>query len=75
MKHLTYAVEQGKAMQLRPGWLGPAAFETAEALRKTGQKGGACEHYSLFMELAASTSPDRRDATRWMNELACPTER
>jgi tetratricopeptide (TPR) repeat protein len=74
-KHLGYAVEQGKAAQPRPGWLAPAAFEAGEALRKSGQKKDACERYALYMELSPSTAPDRRDATRAMNDLACPTER
>ncbi|MBS2020761.1 MAG: zinc-ribbon domain-containing protein [Deltaproteobacteria bacterium] len=73
-KHLVYAVETGKAAQPRPGWLGSAAFEAGETLHKTGQKKEACEHYQLFMELAAPTSPDRRDAIKAMNELGCPYE-
>ncbi|MDF2692554.1 MAG: hypothetical protein K0S65_937, partial [Labilithrix sp.] len=73
-KHLVYAVEQGKAAQPRPGWLAGAAFEAGEALRKTGQKKDACEHYALFMELAPTTSPDRRDAIKAQNELGCPSE-
>ncbi|HVJ93402.1 MAG TPA: tetratricopeptide repeat protein, partial [Labilithrix sp.] len=73
-KHLVFAVEKGKSVQPRPGWLGPAAFEAGEALRKTRQKKEACEHYSLYMELAGVTSPDRRDALRAQSELGCPTE-
>ncbi len=73
-KHLAYAVEHGRTAQPRPGWLGPAAFEAGEALRKTGQKKEACEHYQLFMELAAPTSPDRRDALKAQNDLGCPWE-
>jgi tetratricopeptide (TPR) repeat protein len=72
VKHLVYAVDNGKSAQPRPGWLGPAAFEAAEMLRKTGQKKEACDRYQLFMELSAATSPDRRDATRAMSDLACP---
>ncbi|MBX3209407.1 MAG: tetratricopeptide repeat protein, partial [Labilithrix sp.] len=73
-RHLVYAVGQGRTAQPRPGWLGPAAFEAGEALYKTGQKKEACEHYQLFMELAAPTSPDRRDAVKAMNDLGCPWE-
>ena len=73
-KHLAYAVEHGRAAQPRPGWLGPAAFEAGEALRKTGQRKEACEHYQLFMELAAPTSPDRRDALKAQSDLGCPWE-
>ncbi len=74
VKHLTYAVEKGKAAQPRPGWLGPAAFEAGEVLRKTGNKKDACEHYHLYMELAAPTSADRRDAIKAMNDMGCPWE-
>ena len=73
-KHLVYAVEHGRTAQPRPGWLGPAAFEAGEALRKTGQKKEACEHYHLYLELAAPTSPDRRDALKAQNDLGCPSE-
>jgi predicted Zn finger-like uncharacterized protein len=73
-KHLVYAVEQGKSSQPRPGWVGGAAFEAGEALRKIGQKKEACDHYHLFMELAPTTSPDRRDAIKAQNELGCPSE-
>ena len=73
-KHLVYAVEQGKALQPRPGWLTLAAFEAGETLRKTGQKKEACEHYHLFMELSSSSSPDRRDALKAQTELGCPWE-
>jgi tetratricopeptide (TPR) repeat protein len=73
-KHLSFAVENGKSMQPRPGWLGSAAFEAGEALRKTGQKKEACDQYHLFMELAPSTSPDMRDAAKAQKDLACPTD-
>ncbi len=73
-RHLAFAVDTGKGLQPRPGWLGPAAFEAAEVLRKTGQKKEACEHYQLFMELAAPTAPDRRDAARAIKELDCKTD-
>lgn len=73
-RHLTYAVQEGKGAQPRPGWLGNTAFEAGEVLRKTGQKKEACEHYHLYLELAAPTAPDRRDALRYTNELGCPYE-
>ncbi len=73
-KHLVYAVENGKKAQPRPGWLASAAFEAGEALRKTGQKLPACEHYKLYLELAAPTAPDRRDALRAVQDLACPND-
>jgi predicted Zn finger-like uncharacterized protein len=73
-RHLVYAVEHGKKAQPRPGWLANAAFEAGEALRKSGQKAAACEHYKLYLELAAPTAPDRRDALRAVQDLACPNE-
>lgn len=73
-RHLAYAVDHGKSMQPRPGWLASAAFEAAEALRKSGQKKEACDQYRLFVELAPSTSPDMRDAKKALSDLACPAD-
>jgi tetratricopeptide (TPR) repeat protein len=70
-KHLAFAVEKGKDLQPRPGWLGQAAFEAGEAFKKTGNKKSACENYQLFMDLSPSTAPDRRDATAAMSGLGC----
>lgn len=74
-KHLAFAVEKGKSMQPRPGWLGPAAFEAGEALKKTGKKADACDSYRLFVELSAPTNPDRRDALKAIDALSCPSDR
>jgi predicted Zn finger-like uncharacterized protein len=74
-KHLAYAVEQASDMKPRPGWLGPAAFEAAEALKKTGQKKTACDDYAIYLELAPPSDPDRRDALRSQKELGCLPER
>ncbi|MCL2724950.1 MAG: zinc-ribbon domain-containing protein [Polyangiaceae bacterium] len=71
-KHLSFAVDAGKTMQPRPGWLGPAAFQAGEALRKVGQKAKAIEAYNLYMELAAPTAADRRDAVRALKDLGAP---
>ena len=71
-RHLSFAVENGKSMQPRPGWLGPAAFAAGEVLRKTGKRTEACDAYRLFMDLSAPTNPDRRDAIRGMSEAGCP---
>ncbi len=68
-KHLAFALEAGKKAQPRPGWLGNAAFEAGEALRKTGQKNEAREAYELYFELAPPADPDRRDATRGMQAV------
>lgn len=74
-KHLAFAAEKAKSIQPRPGWIFKAAFEAAEALRKTGKKAEACENYKLFMDLAPPTHPDRRDAKKGMEESGCPPER
>jgi Tfp pilus assembly protein PilF len=74
-KHLEFAVEKGKSMQPRPGWLVKASFEAGDALRKTGKKAEACEAYKLFLELSPPTHPDRRDATKGMTDSACPPEK
>jgi type IV pilus assembly protein PilF len=73
-RHLAFAVENGKTAQPRPGWLGRAAFEAGEALRKTGQKQQAIEAYNLYMELSTPSDPDRRDALRALKELGAPYE-
>jgi predicted Zn finger-like uncharacterized protein len=74
-KHLAFAVEQGKKAQPRPGWLGRAAFENAEAQRKTGHKPEAIESYNLFLELSSSNDPNRREGLRALKELGAPYER
>jgi len=68
-KHLAFAMDAGKKAQPRPGWLGNAAFEAGEALRKTGQKQQAIEAYELYFDLAPPSDPDRRDATRGLQQV------
>jgi Tfp pilus assembly protein PilF len=74
-KHLAYALDKGKSLQPRPGWLMKASFEAGEALRKSGKREDACEAYRLFMELSPPTHPDRRDATKGMTDSGCPPEK
>ncbi len=74
-KHLAFAFDAAKKMQPRPGWLGRAAFEAGEALRKTGQKQQAVEAYNLYLEISSPTDPDRRDALKGLKELGAPYER
>ena len=71
-KHLLAAVDAGKALEPRPAWLGPAAFSAGEALRKTGQKPEAIAAYNVFLELAAPSATQRRDALRGLEELGAP---
>ena len=74
-KHLAFALEAGKKAQPRPGWLGNAAFEAGEALRKTGQKKEAIEAYELYFELAPPSDPDRRDATKGLQAVGGNVDR
>jgi predicted Zn finger-like uncharacterized protein len=74
VKHLAFAVEQGKKAQPRPGWLGRAAFENGEAQRKTGHKPEAIESYNLFLELSSSNDPNRREGIRALKDLGAPYE-
>ena len=54
----------------RPAWLAPLEFLTAEALRKSGRKADAVEHYRRFLEIAPVNSPDRADAQRALKQLS-----
>ena len=73
-RHLAFAAEQGKKAQPRPGWLARAAFENGEAQQKTGHKQEAIDSYNLFLELASTTDPNRRDALRGLKDLGAPYE-
>lgn len=53
----------------RPGWYGNVEFLAAEALRKSGKKNEAVEHYKRFLEVAPVNSPDRADALAAVNQL------
>ncbi|MDP8999836.1 MAG: tetratricopeptide repeat protein, partial [Myxococcota bacterium] len=53
----------------RPGWMAPLEFLTAEALRKTGRKLDAADHYRRFLEIAPVSSPDRADAQAALTRL------
>jgi tetratricopeptide (TPR) repeat protein len=66
VKHLSFAATEGEKLDPRPGWLPDAEFGAAEALRKTGAKDLAIEKYKRFLEIAPTSSPDRKDA---MNAL------
>jgi predicted Zn finger-like uncharacterized protein len=73
-RHLAFAVEQGKKAQPRPGWLGRASFENGEAQQKTGHKQEAIDSYNLFLELASTNDPNRRDALKALKDLGAPYE-
>ena len=55
---------------MKPGWLAPLEFLTAEALRKTGKKAEAIDHYKRFLDIAPINSPDRLDAQQALATLA-----
>ena len=74
-RHLAFAMDAAKKAQPRPGWLGNAAFEAGEALRRTGQKTQAIEAYQLYFDLASPSDPDRRDAARGLQQVGGSLER
>lgn len=53
----------------RPGWLAPLEFLSAEALRKTGRKLEAADHFRRFLEIAPVSSPDRAEAQAALGRL------
>ncbi len=63
------AVKTAEKMDPRPAWLIPLEFLSAEALRKTGRRPDAVEHYRRFLESAPLNSPDRADAQRALAQL------
>jgi tetratricopeptide (TPR) repeat protein len=69
LAQLLPAVVTAEKMEVRPGWLAPLEFLSAEALRSTGRKADAVEHYKRFLEIAPTSSPDRLDAQRMLQQL------
>jgi predicted Zn finger-like uncharacterized protein len=63
------AVTTAEKIAPKPGWLAPLEFLTAEALRKTGKKPSAIEHYQRYLEIAPVNSPDRLDAQQAIASL------
>jgi tetratricopeptide (TPR) repeat protein len=63
------AVKTAEKMDPRPAWLIPLEFLSAEALRKTGRRPDAVEHYRRFLESAPLNSPDRADAQKALAQL------
>ncbi len=66
---LLAAASTAEKAEQRPGWLAPLEFLTGEALRKTGRKADAIEHYRRFLEIAPASSPDRVDAQTALAQL------
>ncbi|HTQ47227.1 MAG TPA: tetratricopeptide repeat protein [Polyangiaceae bacterium] len=69
LAQLLPAAQTGEKLASRPGWLAPAEFLTAEALRKSGRRSDAAEHYQRFLEIAPVNSPDRADAQKALAAL------
>ncbi|HEX4445472.1 MAG TPA: tetratricopeptide repeat protein, partial [Polyangiaceae bacterium] len=64
------AVATAEKMSLKPGWLAPLEFLVADALRKTGKRADAVDHYKRFLEIAPVNSPDRLDAQQALSALS-----
>jgi tetratricopeptide (TPR) repeat protein len=69
MAQLLPAVAAGEKSEIRPGWLAPLEFLTAEGLRTSGHRADAIEHYKRFLEIAPVNSPDRYDAQKALDAL------
>jgi tetratricopeptide (TPR) repeat protein len=69
LAQLLPAAQTGEKQTSRPGWLAPLEFLTAEALRKSGRRSDAAEHYQRFLEIAPVNSPDRADAQKALAAL------
>jgi tetratricopeptide (TPR) repeat protein len=69
LAQLLPAVTAAERIEVRPGWLAPLEFLSADALRSAGRKADAVEHYRRFLEIAPISSPDRLDAQRALEQL------
>jgi tetratricopeptide (TPR) repeat protein len=69
LAQLVPAVTAAEKFPQRPGWLAKAEFLTADALRKSGRRADAVEHYKRFLEIAQVNSPDRADAQHYIQQL------
>ena len=69
LAQLLPAVGAGERMEVRPAWLAPLEFLVAEALRATGKRAEAIDHYKRFLDIAPVSSPDRYDAQKALDGL------
>jgi tetratricopeptide (TPR) repeat protein len=69
LAQLLPAVTAAEKMEIRPAWLAPLEYLTAEALRGAGRKADAVDHYRRFLEIAPPNSPDRADAKKVLETL------
>jgi tetratricopeptide (TPR) repeat protein len=70
LAQLLPAANTAEKITPKPGWLAPLEFITAEALKKTGKRADAIEHYKRFLEIAPVNSPDRLDAQQALASLS-----
>jgi predicted Zn finger-like uncharacterized protein len=70
LAQLLPAANTAEKISPKPGWLAPLEFITAEALKKTGKRADAIEHYKRFLEIAPVNSPDRLDAQQALASLS-----
>jgi tetratricopeptide (TPR) repeat protein len=55
--------------ELRPAWMAPLEFLTAQALDKGGRKAEAGDHYQKFLDGAPVSSPDRAEAQNALRRI------
>jgi tetratricopeptide (TPR) repeat protein len=59
IRSLSRAAVLGDADQHRPGWLADAHRVLADAMKLTGERAGAIEHYRRYLEIAPANAIDR----------------
>jgi tetratricopeptide (TPR) repeat protein len=72
LAQLLPAVTTAEKLEPRPAWVAPLEFHSAEALRRSGRKADAIEHYKRFLEIAPVNSPERLDAQQALSQLGVP---
>jgi tetratricopeptide (TPR) repeat protein len=72
LPHLVFAINAAEKETPVPGWALQGEFRVAEAYRKTGHKADAVDHYNRFLDSAAQSNPDRRDALNALSALGQP---
>jgi tetratricopeptide (TPR) repeat protein len=73
LRFATKAAEDAKEDKW-PGWATDAEYRFAQALRKTGAKQEAIDHFNVFLDHATATHPDRRDALSALSALGAPRD-
>jgi predicted Zn finger-like uncharacterized protein len=73
LRFATKAAEDAKEDKW-PGWATDAEYRFAQALRKTGAKQEAIDHFNVFLDHATATHPDRRDALGALSSRGAPRD-